>query len=60
MLLAILDELGNELGKGLIGKAVHFDLDGKSYIVRTDLEGFTNNGFQAAGVRVPNQGSFAS
>jgi transposase len=36
-------------------QAVHLDLDGMSYIVRTDLAGFAFDGFRAAGVRIPNR-----
>jgi hypothetical protein len=41
-------------------QAVHLDLEGRSYIVRTDLEGFAFNGFRAAGVRVPNRVTLAN
>ena len=41
-------------------QAVHLDMDKMSYIVRTDLEGYAFNGFQAAGVRVPNRVSLAN
>jgi len=34
-------------------KAVHIELDGLKYIVRTGLEGFAHQGFKAASVRVP-------
>lgn len=36
-------------------RAVHLELDGNHYIVRTDLEGLAYNAFQAAAVRVPQR-----
>jgi len=41
-------------------QAVHLDLEGRSYMIRTDLEGYAFNGFQAAGVRVPNRVTLAN
>ena len=34
-------------------KAIHIELDGIPYMVRTDLEGYAHDAFLAAGVRVP-------
>lgn len=34
-------------------RAVHLDLDGVPYLIRTDLEGYAYDGFRAAGLRVP-------
>jgi hypothetical protein len=36
-------------------KAIHITLDGIPYMVRTDLEGFANDAFLSAGVRVPSR-----
>ena len=36
-------------------QAVRVELDGKTYILRTDLQGLAHLGFQAAGVRPPSQ-----
>jgi hypothetical protein len=35
-------------------QAVRVELDGKTYILRTDLQGSAHQGFQAAGVRPPS------
>lgn len=35
-------------------QAVRVELDGKTYILRTDLQGVAHQGFQAAGVRPPS------
>jgi len=36
-------------------QAVHIDLDGKTYRIRTDLEGAAHIAFQAAGVAIPSR-----
>lgn len=36
-------------------EAVHLELDGKAYRIRTDLEGVAHAAFRAAGVRVPSR-----
>lgn len=41
-------------------QAVHLDLEGRRYLVRTDLAGFAFDGFRAAGVRVPNRVTLAN
>jgi hypothetical protein len=36
-------------------QAIHLELDGKHYLVRTDLSGHAAHAFQSAGVRIPNR-----